>query len=74
MRLIASALHDVSPVHREAFILHALEGFGIEEISAITGASPDRVLNSISTAREHLRKSPRLVRQFKGRFASTGTA
>ncbi len=74
MRLIASALHDVSPVNREAFILHALEGFGIDEISAITGASPERVLHSISTAREHLRQSPRLVRQFKGRFASTGTA
>jgi RNA polymerase sigma factor (sigma-70 family) len=74
MRLIASALRDVSPNHREAFILHALEGFGVDEISAITGASPDRVLSSISTAREHLRKSPRLVRQFKGRFASTGTA
>jgi RNA polymerase sigma factor (sigma-70 family) len=74
MRLIASALHDVSPVHREAFILHALEGFGVDEISAITGASPDRVLTSIATARDHLRKSPRLVRQFKGRFASTGTA
>jgi DNA-directed RNA polymerase specialized sigma24 family protein/ribosome-associated translation inhibitor RaiA len=74
MRLIASALHDVSPVNREAFILHALEGFGIDEICAITGATPDHVLNSISMAREHLRKSPRLVRQFKGRFASTGTA
>jgi DNA-directed RNA polymerase specialized sigma24 family protein/ribosome-associated translation inhibitor RaiA len=71
MRLIASALHDVSPVHREAFILHALEGFGIDEISAITGAPPDRVLISIAAAREHLRKSPRLVRQFKGRFADT---
>ena len=59
MRLIASALYDVSPVHREAFILHALEGFGVDEISAITGSSPDRVLVSISTAREHLRKSPR---------------
>jgi DNA-directed RNA polymerase specialized sigma24 family protein/ribosome-associated translation inhibitor RaiA len=74
MRLIASALHDVSPVNREAFILHAIEGFGVDEISAITGASPDRVLSSISTAREHLRKSPRLVRQFKGKFAITGTA
>jgi RNA polymerase sigma factor (sigma-70 family) len=74
MRLIASALHDVSPAHREAFILHAVEGFGVDEISAITGVPPDRVLNSISTARDHLRKSPSLVRQFKGRFASTGTA
>jgi DNA-directed RNA polymerase specialized sigma24 family protein/ribosome-associated translation inhibitor RaiA len=74
MRLIASALHDVNPDHREAFILHALEGFGVDEISAITGAPPDRVLISIAAAREHLRHSPRLVRQFKGRFASTGTA
>jgi len=74
MRLIASALRDVSPAHREAFILHAIEGFGVDEISAITGAPPDRVLNSISAARDHLRKSPSLARQFKGRFAITGTA
>jgi DNA-directed RNA polymerase specialized sigma24 family protein/ribosome-associated translation inhibitor RaiA len=74
MRLIASALQDVSPAHREAFILHAIEGFGVDEISAITGVLPEVVLNSISTARDHLRKSPRLVRQFKGRFANTGTA
>jgi DNA-directed RNA polymerase specialized sigma24 family protein/ribosome-associated translation inhibitor RaiA len=74
MRLIASALRDVGADHREAFLLHAIEGFGIEEVSAITGASPDRVVNSISTAREHLRKSPRFVGQFKGRFASTGIA
>jgi len=51
MRLIASALHDVNPDHREAFILHALEGFGVDEISAITGASPDRVSISIAAAR-----------------------
>jgi RNA polymerase sigma factor (sigma-70 family) len=74
MRLIASALRDVNPAHREAFILHAIEGFGVDEISAITGVPPERVLSSISAARDHLRKSPRLVRQFKGRFASTGTA
>jgi DNA-directed RNA polymerase specialized sigma24 family protein len=74
MRLIASALHDVSPVNREAFILHAIEGFGVDEISAITGATPDHVLKSISAARDHLRKSPSFVRQFKGRLASTGTA
>jgi DNA-directed RNA polymerase specialized sigma24 family protein/ribosome-associated translation inhibitor RaiA len=74
MRLIASVLHDVSPAHREAFILHAIEGFGVDEISAITGAPPDRVLNSISAARDHLRKSPTFVRQFKGRFAVSGTA
>ena len=71
IRLIASALRDLSPAHREAFILHAIEGFGADEISAITGAPPASVLNSISAARDHLRQSPSFVRQFKGRLAST---
>ena len=74
LRLIASALRDVVPAHREAFILHAVEGFGVDEISAITGVSLENVLVSISAARDHLRKSPSFVRQFKGRFPSTGTA
>jgi RNA polymerase sigma factor (sigma-70 family) len=74
MRLIASALHNVIPADREAFILHAIEGFGVDEISAITGASPEHVSISISAARDHLRKSPTFARQFKGRFANTGTA
>ncbi len=73
MRLIASALRDVVPDHREAFILHAIEGFGVEEISAITGIPPDRVLHSISAARDHLRKSSQFF-GLKGRFANTGTA
>ena len=74
MRLIAAALRDVGRDHREAFILHAIEGFGVDEVSAITGIPPDRVLNSISAARDHLRKSPQFVGQFKGRFANTGIA
>jgi RNA polymerase sigma factor (sigma-70 family) len=72
--LIAAALRDMSAEHREAFILHAIEGFGVEEISAITGVPADRVLSSISTAREHLRKSPRFAGQFRGRFAATNIA
>ena len=74
MHLIASALRDVRPAHREAFILHAIEGFGVGEIAAITGVSPEHVVDSISAARNHLRKSPGLAMQFKGRFAPTGTA
>ncbi|MFY9791932.1 MAG: hypothetical protein WA474_00505 [Candidatus Sulfotelmatobacter sp.] len=74
VRLIASALRDVRRDHREAFILHAVEGFGVDEISAITGNPPERVLSSISAARDHLRKSPQFAGQFKGRFANTGTA
>ena len=74
MRLIASALRDVARDHREAFILHAIEGFGVDEISVITGVPADRVSSSITAARDHLRKSPQFVGQFKGRFANTGTA
>ena len=33
LRLIASALRDVGSGPREAFILHAIEGFTIDEIS-----------------------------------------
>jgi RNA polymerase sigma factor (sigma-70 family) len=74
MRLIASALRDVNAAHREAFILHAIEGFGVDEISAITGIPPETISISISAARDHLRRSPSFARQFKGRFAPTGTA
>jgi DNA-directed RNA polymerase specialized sigma24 family protein len=74
MHLLASALYDVAPAHREAFILHAIEGFGVEEISAITGAAVESVAVSISAARDHLRQSPSFSRQFKGRFAQTKTA
>jgi RNA polymerase sigma factor (sigma-70 family) len=69
MHLIAAALRNVDPDHRKAFILHAIEGFGIEEVSAITGVPPEHVVNSISAARDHLRKSPQFAGQFKGRFA-----
>ena len=37
LRLIASALRDLGAGPREAFILHAVEGFTVEEIVAITG-------------------------------------
>jgi DNA-directed RNA polymerase specialized sigma24 family protein/ribosome-associated translation inhibitor RaiA len=74
MRLIASALREVVPAHREAFILYAIEGFGIDEISAITGAPADHVLNSISAARDHLRRSSSFVRQFRERLPTTGAA
>src|SRR6202161_4056854 len=52
MRLIASALHNAIPAQREAFILHAIEGFGVDEISAITGVPPDTVLKSIAAVRD----------------------
>ena len=74
LRLIASALRDLGSGPREAFILHAIEGFSVDEIMAITGLPADRVLAFISAAREHLRAAPGLAKEFQGRFAPTGTA
>jgi len=74
LRLIASALRDLGSGPREAFILHAVEGFSVDEIVAITGVPAERVLAFVSAARDHLRKAPGLARQFQGRFAPTGTA
>src|SRR5271166_6276721 len=61
LRLIASALRDLGSGPREAFILHALEGFSVEEIVGITGHSAERVLTFVSAARDHLRQAPGLA-------------
>lgn len=74
LRVIASSLRDLGSGPREAFILHAIEGFGVDEIVAITGHPTDRILSFISAARDHLRKSPGLAREFQGRLAPTGAA
>ena len=74
LRLIASALRDLGSGPREAFILHALEGFSVDEIAGITGLSAESVLAFVSAARDHLRKAPGLAKQFPGRFAPTGAA
>jgi RNA polymerase sigma factor (sigma-70 family) len=74
LRLIASSLRDLGSGTREAFILHAVEGFSVEEIVAITGTPAEHILACVSSARDHLRKSPGLSRQFHGRFAPTGAA
>jgi DNA-directed RNA polymerase specialized sigma24 family protein/ribosome-associated translation inhibitor RaiA len=74
LRLIASALRDLGSGPREAFILHAIEGFSIDEIMGITGLPADRVLSFITAARDHLRAAPGLAREFQGRLAPTGAA
>jgi DNA-directed RNA polymerase specialized sigma24 family protein len=74
LRLIASALRDLGSGPREAFILHAIEGFSVDEIVAITGLPAERVLAFVSTARDHLRKTPGISRQFQGRLTPTGAA
>jgi DNA-directed RNA polymerase specialized sigma24 family protein len=74
LHLIASVLRDIRPRAREAFILYAIEGFAVDEISAITGLPTEGVVASISVARDHLRKAPGLARSFAGKFASSGVA
>ena len=74
LRLVASALRDLGSGPREAFILHAIEGFSVEEIEAITGQPTERVIAFVSAARDHLRRAPGLAKQFQGRFAPTGAA
>ena len=74
LRLIASALRDLGSGPREAFILHAIEGFSVDEIAAITTHSADRVVSFIGAARDHLRKTPSLNAEFRARIASSGAA
>ena len=73
MRAIALVLRDVGAGAREAFILYAIEGFGVNEIAAITGRPAEKVMDSISIARDHLRKAPGLAHEFQGRLAATGS-
>jgi DNA-directed RNA polymerase specialized sigma24 family protein/ribosome-associated translation inhibitor RaiA len=55
--LVQFALHGAKGPDREAFILHAMEGFSVDEIAIITDRAPDHVRRSIESAREHLRGS-----------------
>jgi RNA polymerase sigma factor (sigma-70 family) len=55
--LVQFALRAASPQDREAFVLHALEGFSTDEIVAITDRRPDQVLDSIRNARNKLRQA-----------------
>ena len=58
VRLVEHALRGTERAAREAFILHALEGFTTEEIAVITDRKPEEVRAAVSAAREHLRRSP----------------
>jgi DNA-directed RNA polymerase specialized sigma24 family protein/ribosome-associated translation inhibitor RaiA len=72
--VIASTLRSIQPRAREAFILYAIEGFAVDEISAITGLKAEGVVASIATARDHLRKAPGLVRASSAKIIPSGAA
>jgi RNA polymerase sigma factor (sigma-70 family) len=72
--LVQLVLDGAQRPDRESFILHAVEGFSVEEIAAITDRKADEVRTSIATAREHLRQSPPLAGRMNGRaWRATGT-
>jgi RNA polymerase sigma factor (sigma-70 family) len=72
--LVQLALEGAQRPDRESFILHAVEGFSVEEIAAITEREADEVRVSIATAREHLRQSAPLAGRWNGRMLrATGT-
>jgi RNA polymerase sigma factor (sigma-70 family) len=72
--LVQFALQGASPEDREAFILHALEGFSIDEIGAITDHKPQQVEESILRAREKLRHAFPVNNPFAQRLVQkTGT-
>lgn len=66
VRLVQTALQSASQRDREAFVLHALEGFSVEEIAAVTDRTAEQVLGSIANARSELRRSPMLSRPAAG--------
>jgi DNA-directed RNA polymerase specialized sigma24 family protein len=53
--LVQLALRGASPEDRETFVLHALEGFSVDEIVAITDRKRDEIERSIGRARKTLR-------------------
>jgi RNA polymerase sigma factor (sigma-70 family) len=72
--LVQFALQAATPGDREAFILYAIEGFSIDEISAITDHGPEQVRKSIHNAREKLRRSLPIHNPFKDKLLQqTGT-
>jgi len=54
--LVEAALRGAKREDREAFILHGVEGFTVEEISATTNRQPEQVQASIESARKHLKR------------------
>ncbi len=75
LRLVQFALRGVNRRDREAFVLHALEGFSLEEVCGITGRSSEQVQNSILAAREYLQKSAIFSEAGRARaIPRTGTA
>lgn len=73
VKLVEFALAGASHDDREVFILHAIEGFSVDEIGVITKRQPESVRASIAAASEHLRRSAPLADRFKNRVKQAST-
>jgi RNA polymerase sigma factor (sigma-70 family) len=68
IRLVQFALEGATRADRESFILHAIEGFSLDEIAAITDRRPEDVNSSVSRARENLHRFTPLASRFKEKW------
>ena len=66
--LVEVALMSASREDREAFLLFAVEGFTLEEISAISDRSVEQVRHGILRARDHLQKTLAAPDEFKDKL------
>jgi len=68
LTLVQFALAGAKRKDREAFLLHTVEGFSMEEIAIITDRNIAAVRASIGTARDHVRHAAPLANRFQSRF------
>lgn len=66
--LVEAALLQSPREVREAFILFALEGFNLQEISGILERPQEQVRSAITQAREHLRKALPVPNEFRDKL------
>jgi len=69
IRLVQFALAGATRADRESFILHAIEGFSVEEIAAITDRDSGEVLSSFARARENLHRFTPIASRFKEKWS-----
>lgn len=73
VRLVQFALEPASRADRESFILHAIEGFSVEEIAAITDRKAEDVQSSVARARENLHRFTPLASRFKEKWSQAAS-
>jgi DNA-directed RNA polymerase specialized sigma24 family protein len=71
MTLVQYALGGTHRDDREAFLLHVIEGFTVQEVADITDTDPGDVLASIGKVQDHLRRSPPLAARYRSRLLQT---